>query len=448
MIGSLVATVEREVAALGDVAPALLVLLLGAGVAQLLTAVRGGRRLGPAAGAVALLAAVVLGRGSVWVWVVGGAALGSLLVAPSREQEARPASRPTPRLLIGAGAALLGAHAGGLITLVLGLEIVRLARDPHRLRGGLASSGLLLTLGAVGLALSARASDFATISALPAQWHLKTGIRLEFAFLLLLLALRIEIPSPSLRRRPLGEARRFDRAVFDQVVPRSVAAIAFVRVLELTIGTGWLTVAEWLAIALVFWGAIAALRSRDVLQRLSACALGHLGLALLPISTLGDGAWRVMTLQIVALALAYGGAFACLARLYGGRRRLYPFAELGLAGRRAGFAAAGLGVCLISIAGLPPTIGFLADTSTLLHLVGSGQAALAALHAVGRALIALAALGLAARLLPGRAGTSDRQPGDRPSQLRELVTAAVAVAIVVLPALRPALLLRRIGDMI
>jgi NADH-quinone oxidoreductase subunit N len=111
------------------------------------------------------------------------------------------------------------------------------------------------------------------------------------------------------------------------------------------------------AVLTMFVGNLAALRQKSIKRLLAYSAIAHSGYLLVAVVA-GDGPGLVF--YLIAYMFMNTGAFAVLATLSGKgveHTSLDDFAGLG---RRSPWLAAGFSVFLLSLAGFPPTAGFLA----------------------------------------------------------------------------------------
>lgn len=140
------------------------------------------------------------------------------------------------------------------------------------------------------------------------------------------------------------------------------------------------------AILTMFVGNLAALRQKDVKRLLAYSAIAHSGYLLVAIVA-GDGTSLVF--YLIAYMFMNAGAFGVLAALSGKGEEHTSLADLAGLGRRHPWLAASLAVFLLSLAGIPPTAGFLAKFYVFSAAVAKGHAVLA-VAAVLASLIAVA----------------------------------------------------------
>lgn len=195
----------------------------------------------------------------------------------------------------------------------------------------------------------------------------------------------------------------------------------------------WPALVALVAALSMVYGSLLALRQRSV-RRL----LGHLVLAQLGVVLMGVLGWRSEDggLAVVLFALASGGmavlaAAAVITVVEASGTADSVDAYRGLSRRSPGVAAA-LTVALVSLAGLPPTIGFFARLLAMESAVIAGYAWLLVLALAATVVGAVAALRLVRVLFTGEPDV-DALPLEQPATGR-FTLAVCGVAVVLLAA--------------
>jgi len=140
------------------------------------------------------------------------------------------------------------------------------------------------------------------------------------------------------------------------------------------------------AVLTMFWGNLAALRQKSVKRLLAYSAIAHSGYILVAVVS-GDGPGLVF--YVIAYLFMNVGAFGVLAAMSGQGVERTSLADFAGLGRRHPWLAASLAVFLLSLAGFPPTAGFLAKFYVFSAAVAKGHvllvvaAVLASLISVG-----------------------------------------------------------------
>ena len=140
------------------------------------------------------------------------------------------------------------------------------------------------------------------------------------------------------------------------------------------------------AVLTMFWGNLAALRQKSAKRLLAYSAIAHSGYILVAVVS-GDGPGLVF--YVIAYLFMNVGAFGVLAAMSGQGVERTSLADFAGLGRRHPWLAASLAVFLLSLAGFPPTAGFLAKFYVFSAAVAKGHvllvvaAVLASLISVG-----------------------------------------------------------------
>ncbi len=128
------------------------------------------------------------------------------------------------------------------------------------------------------------------------------------------------------------------------------------------------------AVLTMFAGNLGALRQTSVKRLLAYSAVAHSGYLLVAVVA-GDGPGLVF--YLIAYTFMNAGAFGILAAMSGSGSEGTSLADLAGLGRRHPWLAASLAVFLLSLAGLPPTAGFLAKFYVFSAAVAKGYILLA-----------------------------------------------------------------------
>jgi NADH-quinone oxidoreductase subunit N len=168
---------------------------------------------------------------------------------------------------------------------------------------------------------------------------------------------------------------------FLSVAPKAGAVFVLVRLFELA-GDGplpfrWVDLAAFFAVSSMLVGNLFALVQRDFRRMLAYSGVAHMGYLLIPFAAPGTGVWRSVLVYLVAYALMNAGAFAVGSLLFA--RAGEPYSIAGFAGRgyRSPMLAAALTTFMVSLAGIPPTAGFLGKYFVFLHAIENGRVGLA-----------------------------------------------------------------------
>ncbi len=168
---------------------------------------------------------------------------------------------------------------------------------------------------------------------------------------------------------------------FLSVAPKIGSAVVLCRLMlmaaEGPLGPRWAEFAAILAVASMLVGNLFALVQRDLKRMLAYSGVAHMGYLLIPLAAPGEAVWRPVLVYLIAYALMNAGAFTIATLLTA--RAGSPITIAGLSGWGSRFPALAfaLTVCMVSLAGVPPTAGFLGKYLVFLHAIEHGRLGLA-----------------------------------------------------------------------
>ncbi|HOW85403.1 MAG TPA: NADH-quinone oxidoreductase subunit N [Candidatus Aminicenantes bacterium] len=168
-------------------------------------------------------------------------------------------------------------------------------------------------------------------------------------------------------------------AAFLTIAPKAAGLVVLLRVLAPVLGRGGTAAAVFgpvvsaAAVLTMFAGNLAALRQSSVKRLLAYSAIAHSGYLLVAVAA-GDGPGLVF--YLIAYLFMNAGAFAVLTALEGDDGGTATLDGLAGLGRRHPALAACLAVFLLSLAGFPPTAGFLAKFYVFSGAVAKGHVVL------------------------------------------------------------------------
>src|SRR5438445_863397 len=206
---------------------------------------------------------------------------------------------------------------------------------------------------------------------------------------------------------------------FMSVGPKAAAFAAILRVLVGAmgpLGVDWGAVLAILAAVTMTAGNVVALAQTNVKRMLAYSSIAHTGyiLAAVAASKAGASASAAVLFYVFAYGLMNLGAFACLLYFDLEGTRGATLEDLNGFGRREPAGALALFIFLISLTGIPPTIGFVAKFVVIQPVLDAGLAWLAVVIALNAVLAAFYYLrvvvrmymyepeGTVPRLIPGR----------------------------------------------
>ncbi len=146
------------------------------------------------------------------------------------------------------------------------------------------------------------------------------------------------------------------------VAPKGAAVLVLFRVFSAAFENGmpdrFRAGLAALAILSMTLGNVVALAQRDVKRLLAYSGIAQMGYVTIALAVFGSDALAAVVVYFFAYLVSNAGAFAAVSALYRDETKPHPVALLAGAGRRSPFAAAIFALCLLSLAGIPATAGF------------------------------------------------------------------------------------------
>ncbi len=173
---------------------------------------------------------------------------------------------------------------------------------------------------------------------------------------------------------------------FLSVAPKVASALVLFRILEAAVAGGpgakWSQLVSVLAVLSMVVGNLLALVQRDIKRMLAYSGIAHMGYLLLALVVVDGQSLAPVLVYLLAYALMNAGAFTVVGMLYARPGEQHLIAELSGWGYRFPLLGACLTVSMLSLAGLPPTVGFLGKYLVFLNVVADGRVGLAVLGVV------------------------------------------------------------------
>ncbi|HEY0782044.1 MAG TPA: NADH-quinone oxidoreductase subunit N [Thermoanaerobaculia bacterium] len=171
---------------------------------------------------------------------------------------------------------------------------------------------------------------------------------------------------------------------FLSVAPKVASALVLYRLLEAVVHTGttasaakWSGIVATLSVLSMVGGNLLALVQRDIKRMLAYSGIAHMGYLLLALVTLDRQSLSPLLVYLLAYVLMNAGAFAVVSMLYSRPGEQHLISDLSGWGYRYPLLGACLTVCMLSLGGIPPTIGFLGKYVVFLKAVSDGWVGLA-----------------------------------------------------------------------
>ncbi len=188
----------------------------------------------------------------------------------------------------------------------------------------------------------------------------------------------------------------------------------------------WLPVLSAIAGLSLIVGAVVAVAQSNVRRLLAHIGVAHAGCLMVGLAAASQAGKAATLFALVSWAVANAGALTALGSLSADRRYddVRDFAGLG---DERPVVAAVLAVCLLSLAGLPPSMGFVAKWLVLSAALQEGLVPMAVLAAVASVVLAFACLRLVVQMYM----TSAHGPRRRTIVRRRRLAGAIAAAALI-----------------
>ena len=290
---------------------------------------------------------------------------------------------------------MLMISAGDLIALYMGLELQSLAlyviaamrRDnlksteaglKYFILGALASGLLLygasLTYGFAGT------TRFDGIMTAIGDEAMPLGLLFGLAFLLAGLAFKISAVPFHMWTPDVYEGAPTPVTAFFATAPKVAAMALLARLVFDAFGAAtadWGQIIAFLAVASMFVGAIAAIGQRDIKRLMAYSSIGHMGFAMVGLAAGTAAGVQAMLIYMAIYVTMNIGVFAFILCMSRDGRPVTDIDSLNQHAARAPGQALALMVLLISLAGVPPFLGFWAKYAVIVAAVQAGMVWLA-----------------------------------------------------------------------
>lgn len=168
---------------------------------------------------------------------------------------------------------------------------------------------------------------------------------------------------------------------FLSVAPKAASAVVLARILMLVTSSptagDWTKLVSFLAVASMLVGNLFALAQRDIKRMLAYSGIAHMGYLLIPLASPDASSWRPILIYLISYTLMNGGAFVLVSMLYAKPGEQHAIANLSGWAFRFPVAAACMAVCMLSLGGIPPTVGFVGKYLIFAHAIQHGHLTLA-----------------------------------------------------------------------
>ncbi len=159
------------------------------------------------------------------------------------------------------------------------------------------------------------------------------------------------------------------------------AVFANFIILDVTLQAGWIEYLFYISVFTMFVGNLIAIGQQSLKRMLAASGIVHTGyllIALVAVST-KDFTGSVIVFYLAAYSIGTLGIFAALSYLGGAGEKRKNFDDFKGLAKVKPFSAAAISIFLLSMAGIPPTAGFMGKFYIITSAINAGQVTLAVL---------------------------------------------------------------------
>jgi len=373
------------------------------------------------------------------------------LVAPEYlERRGIPAGEYYATILFSTVGAMAIALSADLISLFVGIELMTIPvyilaamqrRDRYSNEAGLkyfllgAFSSAILLYGFAWLYGIAGTTAYAGITAVVARDGL-TGVSvIALALITVGLSFKAAVVPFHQWTPDAYDGAPTPATAFMSVAPKAAAFAAILRVMLGALGplgVDWSVLFAVLAAVTMTGGNVVALAQTNVKRMLAYSSIAHTGYILAAVAAYkaGGSAGAAVLFYVFAYGIMNLGAFACLAYLDFGGTRGATLEELNGFSRRHPGGALAFAVFLISLTGIPPTVGFIAKVFVIGPVLDAGFVWLAVTIALNAVLAAFYYLRVVVHLYMYDPATG--APRILPAPVLSVGLGAAAIATVIL----------------
>lgn len=335
--------------------------------------------------------------------------------------------------------------AGDLMALYMGLElqslslyvIAALRRDSVKSTEaglkyfmlGALSSGLLLYGASLVYGFSGTTLFSGILSTLEGEVPL--GLLFGLVFILSGLAFKISAAPFHMWTPDVYEGAPTPVTAFFATAPKVAAMALFARVVHDVFGAipgDWGQVVAALAVVSMFLGAVAAIGQRDIKRLMAYSSIAHMGFALMGLASGTAEGVQAMLVYMAIYVTMNIGTFAFILSMQKDGRPVTTIDSLNMYSKREPLRALAVLILMFSLAGVPPTVGFVGKLYVLKAAVDGGMVWLAILGVIASVIGAFYYLRVVYYMYFGKEG--EALDGPMPAvQWVMLVGAAAAMVI-------------------
>ncbi len=165
------------------------------------------------------------------------------------------------------------------------------------------------------------------------------------------------------------------------VAPKAATLIALIRIFwamsPMLQQTSWMKMVATLSILSMIVGNVVAIVQRDLKRMLAYSGIAHVGYMMIAMLTIGEDSVAAIAIYAIVYALMNIGAFGVVSLLAKNQNDPQTLDDIAGLGFRRPFYGLALTLCMFSLAGLPPTGGFISKFYIFKTAIESGHMAVA-----------------------------------------------------------------------
>lgn len=174
---------------------------------------------------------------------------------------------------------------------------------------------------------------------------------------------------------------------FLSTAPKAGAVVVLIHILAVTLpgalGVPWQPLLAILAGITILFGNVVALAQRDLKRMLAYSGIAQMGYVAIGIATFTQEAFEGVLVFLAGYLVTNIAAFLAIGALSNGEKESHPLSDLAGLGRSQPMAGGILALSMLSLAGMPPTIGFIGKFLVFRAAVDSGFVMLALVGVAG-----------------------------------------------------------------
>jgi NADH-quinone oxidoreductase subunit N len=336
---------------------------------------------------------------------LGGAALAVLGGGALLSRDGKNQGEFYALLLWSAVGVMLMAKGGDLLVIFIGLELMSIplyvlaawyrelpaateAGMKYFLTGSFASAILLFGVATLyGRTGTTSLSRLAGLAAGPSALAFDPLLAAGIAAILVALGFKMALVPFHAWAPDVYQGMTTPAVTFLSTVPKAAAAVVLVRLLHAVFPSGpgdpWRPLLSLLAVASILFGNVVALAQRDLKRMLAYSGVAQMGYLAIALATFSRDAIEGALVFLAGYLVTNAAAFLAVAALSSGETEPKMLADLAGLGRRRGTAAAVLTLSMVSLTGLPPTVGFVGKLLVFRSAVDAGLVSLALVGVFG-----------------------------------------------------------------